>query len=123
MTHKVLFNRLVRGAKNAAEKALETAPEKPREIKDRKGKVIDVIDAGVAGMAWVAFPGNTAFGRWAKRHNVAKPGHPRGLMVMVKPDDVETPVIKKVAYAETYAEVLRSAGIQAKAHTSIHRSL
>lgn len=119
MTKKVLFSNIVRGAKDAAEKALEDAPNKPKEIRAKNGKVVRTIEAGVAGMAWVAFPGNTAFGRWAKRRNVAKPGHPRGLMVMVKPEAYDVPVVKKAAAADAFAQVLRSAGIKADWHTSI----
>ena len=33
------------------------------------------------GFAWVSFPGNTQFGRWAKKTGVASKGYPSGLQI------------------------------------------
>ena len=33
------------------------------------------------GFAWITFPGNTSFGRWAKAEKLASRGYPTGLQI------------------------------------------
>lgn len=71
------------------------------------------IDDGACGFAWVSFPGNTAFGRWAKKQGIARPHWPSGLCVWVS--EFGQSVDRKSAYAGAYARVLNDAGIAAYA--------
>jgi hypothetical protein len=73
------------------------------------GKPIEQLDEGACGFAWIAFPGNTAFGRWAKKQGIARPQYPKGLCIWVR--EFGQSVDRKAAYAGAYAQTLRNAGI------------
>lgn len=81
----------------------------PMAVCDSTGRPIELIDGGACGFAWVAFPGNTAFGRWAKKTGLARSHYPSGLCVWVS--EFGQSVDRKSAYAAAYAEILRDAGI------------
>lgn len=68
------------------------------------------VPDGVCGFAWVEFPGNTSWGRWAKAAKIARPNHPRGLCIWVS--QFNQSMQKKEAYARAYVEVLRKHGIE-----------
>lgn len=67
----------------------------------------------ICGFAWVNFAGNTAWGRWAQRNSVARAQYPTGLCVWVHAFNQSYDC--KLAYAEAYASVLKSHGIDAYA--------
>lgn len=64
------------------------------------------VGDGVCGFAWVEFPGNTSFGRWASKNGKARAGYPKGLCVWVS--EFNQSMQKKEAYARAFAQVLRS---------------
>lgn len=78
-----------------------------------QGIPIDRIDDGACGFAWVAFPGNTSFGKWAKKQGLARSHYPSGLCVWVS--EFGQSVDRKEAFAGAYAKVLKDNGIDAYA--------
>lgn len=69
------------------------------------------VSEGVCGFASVRFPGNTAFGRWAKSTGLATPAYGGGLRVSVRFGGQS--LARKEAFAYAYAAVLREAGVDA----------
>lgn len=67
------------------------------------------VPSGVCGFGYVKFPGNTAFGRWAKKTGRARPGYPTGLYasspLMTQSYELNS------AWAYGFADSLRSNGI------------
>jgi hypothetical protein len=65
---------------------------------------------GVCGFAWVNFPGNTAFARWAKAQDlVRRDSYYGGVTYWV--GGYGQSMQKKETYARAFAEVLRAAGV------------
>lgn len=77
--------------------------------------VREVVHDGACGFAWVSFPGNTAFGRWAKAHAGATKGYPSGLQFWI--GDYNQSMERKEAHACAMARVLQAAGVQAYAQS------
>jgi hypothetical protein len=79
------------------------------------GEVVDLtkpvyfVDDGACGFAWIQFPANTAFGRWAKKAGIATKAYPTGLWIWV--NEFGQSVERKEAYASAFARVLQSHGI------------
>lgn len=71
------------------------------------------VPDGVCGFAWIAFAGNTAFGRWAKREKIVSKHYPKGLSIWV--GDYGQSMELKEAYARAFAKVLKEAGVEAYA--------
>ena len=69
------------------------------------------IEGGVCGFARIAFAGNIAFGRWAKKMGYARAGYPKGLYISV--GEFGQSLQRKEAYAGAFAKVLRENGIEA----------
>ncbi len=59
-------------AKAAAQAAAE---EQDRKLGDENSRGLD------CGFAWINFPGNTKFGRWAKKEGIASKHYPTGLSI------------------------------------------
>lgn len=59
-------------AKAAAQSAAE---EQNAKLGNENGRGFD------CGFAWVNFPGNIAFGRWAKKNGIARKHYPAGLSI------------------------------------------
>jgi len=78
-----------------------------------QGIPIDRIDDGACGFAWIAFPGNTSFGKWAKKQGLARSHYPSGLCIWVS--EFGQSVDRKDAFAGAYAKVLKDNGIDAYA--------
>jgi hypothetical protein len=76
-----------------------------------------LVDEGACGFAWVAFKGNTAWARWAKKQGIARSHYPSGLCVWV--GEFGQSVARKEAYAYAYALVLRDNGIDAYASSRL----
>ena len=89
----------------------------PMIVSDASGIAIECVDDGACGFAWVVIPGNSAFGRWAKKQGRARPHYPRGLCFWVS--DFGQSVDRKTAYAGAFAQVLRNAGIDAYADSRL----
>lgn len=68
---------------------------------------------GVCGFAWVSFPGNKPWCRWAKKNIRISKHYPSGFCIWVS--DYGQSLERKEAYAEAYAKVLREAGVEAYA--------
>jgi hypothetical protein len=79
--------------------------------------ISEFVSDGVCGFGWVEFPGNTAFGRWAKRNGHARSGYPKGLSIWSKL--MTQSLARNEAWAEGVADVLRSHGIAASAKSRI----
>jgi hypothetical protein len=75
------------------------------------------VAEGACGFAWVSFPGNDAFGRWAKQHAGASKHYPSGLCHWVS--QFNQSVARKEAYARAFAQVLRDAGVKAYADSRL----
>jgi hypothetical protein len=72
------------------------------------------VMAGPCGFAWINVPGNSAFGRYAKRRGHNK-GYPQGINIWVS--GFGQSYERKMAYAQAFAAVLREHGVE-KAYAS-----
>ncbi len=70
-------------------------------------------DEGTCGFAWISFPANKPFGRWAQKNIKVSKHYPSGICIWVS--DYGQSLERKSAYAQAYAKVLREAGIEAHA--------
>ena len=61
--------------KRAQEAAQAAAVAQNARLGDENFRGLD------CGFAWITFPGNVAFGRWAKEKGIASPGYPKGLQI------------------------------------------
>lgn len=89
----------------------------PMVVSTASGIEIECVDDGACGFAWIVIPGNTAFGKWAKKEGRARAHYPRGLCFWVS--DFGQSVDRKSAYAGAFAQVLRNAGIDAYADSRL----
>ena len=107
------FSDLIARAYAAGIKAGRECMPIPMVVCDHTGQPIECVDSGACGFAWIAFPGNTAFGRWAKKQGIARSHYPSGLCVWVS--EFGQSVDRKAAFAGAYTAVLVDAGIDAYA--------
>jgi len=105
------FTALERIAHAAGIKAGRECRPIPMIVSTASGIEIECVDDGACGFAWVAFAGNTAWGRWAKKQGIARSHYPSGLCVWVS--EFGQSVDRKSAFASAYAQVLRNSGIDA----------
>lgn len=106
------YQEIIDEAYKAGIEAGKNARPIPMYVIDQ-GIPIDRIDDGACGFAWVAFPGNTSFGKWAKKQGLARSHYPSGLCVWVS--EFGQSVDRKEAFAGAYAKVLKDNGIDAYA--------
>lgn len=106
------YQEIIEEAYKAGIEAGKNARPIPMYVIDQ-GIPIDRIDDGACGFAWVAFPGNTSFGKWAKKQGLARSHYPSGLCVWVR--EFGQSVDRKEAFAGAYAKVLKNNGIDAYA--------
>ena len=85
----------------------------PMAVRDQLNGQLWRVDDGACGFAWISFPANTAFGRWAKKIGLGRPHWPSGLCIWVP--HFGQSVDRKSAYAGAYTRVLNDAGIVAYA--------
>lgn len=71
----------------------------------------EIVNDGVCGFASVRFKGNTAFGRFMKKNNLARSAYGGGLSMSIH--QYNQSLTRKEAYARAFAGVLREAGIDA----------
>jgi len=105
------FTALERIAHAAGIKAGRECRPIPMIVSTASGIEIECVDDGACGFAWVAFAGNTAWGRWAKKQGIARSNYPSGLCIWVS--EFGQSVDRKSAFASAYAQVLRNSGIDA----------
>jgi hypothetical protein len=110
MSRYQAFQDIVEKAYKAGIEAGKNARPIPMYIIDQ-GIPIDRIDDGACGFAWIAFPGNTSFGKWAKKQGLARSHYPSGLCIWVS--EFGQSVDRKEAFAGAYARVLKDNGIDA----------
>lgn len=79
-------------------------------VEDGHGNTVEVVPEGPCGFAWLNVPGNSKFGRWLKKNNLARPDYPTGLCVWISAYDQSHD--RKQAHAYAMAQVLRAAGIE-----------
>lgn len=106
------YQEIIKEAYKAGIEAGKNARPIPMYVIDQ-GIPIDRIDDGACGFAWIAFPGNTSFGKWAKKQGLARSHYPSGLCVWVS--EFGQSVDRKEAFAGAYAKVLKNNGIDAYA--------
>ena len=106
------YQEIIDKAYKAGIEAGKNARPIPMYVIDQ-GIPIDRIDDGACGFAWIAFPGNTSFGKWAKKQGLARSHYPSGLCVWVS--EFGQSVDRKDAFAGAYARVLKDSGIDAYA--------
>jgi hypothetical protein len=104
------YQEIIDKAYKAGIEAGKNARPIPMYVIDQ-GIPIDRIDDGACGFAWIAFPGNTSFGKWAKKQGLARSHYPSGLCVWVS--EFGQSVDRKDAFAGAYAKVLKDNGIDA----------
>jgi hypothetical protein len=104
------YQEIIDQAYKAGIEAGKNARPIPMYVIDQ-GIPIDRIDDGACGFAWIAFAGNTAFGKWAKKQGLARSHYPSGLCVWVS--EFGQSVDRKEAFAGAYARVLKDNGIDA----------
>lgn len=87
---------------------------KPRTmvVSDSDGTVVDVVPEGMCGFAWLNVPGNTSFGKWLKKHGLARPDYPTGLCVWISA--YSQSYERKVMHATAMASYLRDNGIECR---------
>ena len=116
------FNEVYAEARKAGMSAAEACVPTPMIVCEHSNPLDDnspisreyaPVMGGVCGFAWIKFPGNTAFGRWAKKQGLARSSYPTGLQIWVS--EYGQSMEKKEAFAYAFAEVLRKHGIKAYA--------
>jgi hypothetical protein len=73
------------------------------------------VPAGVCGFAWIQFPGNTAWGRWATKQGLASNGYPSGKCIRVFKYNQSMEL--KEAYARAFASKLNELVPNARAYS------
>lgn len=81
-------------------------------------KPIHRVDDGACGFAWVKIrPATTAFAKWLKANNIARPSYNGGIDIWIS--EFGQSVDRKTAMATAVAKVLREAGIDAYADSRL----
>lgn len=81
----------------------------PMVVVDPARRTLYHVADGVCGFAWIAFKGNTAFGRAMKKAGLARSHYPSGLCVWVS--DYNQSMQRKEVYADAFAKTLRDNGV------------
>lgn len=76
-----------------------------------RSKPHEVVPDGVCGFAWVHFPGNTPWARWAKQAGHTRPGYPKGLDISCH--EFNQSMTRKENYCHAFVQVLSKHGISA----------
>ncbi len=73
------------------------------------------VPSGVCGFAWIHFPGNCSFAKWAKKQNLSSDDYPTGKMIWV--GYFNQSMEQKEAYAYAFAAVLAKHDVPASARS------
>ncbi len=103
------FARLLSEAWEKGREAALAAIPNPMVVTTAEGEVVDVVHDGPCGFAWVNVPGNTSFGRWLKKNNLARPDYPSGLSIWIS--DYNQSYERKSAHAGAMVHYLTEKGI------------
>ena len=109
------FSPLLKSAHEVAHKAATECRPIPMHVVGMGAN--EIVSDGVCGFASVRFKGNTAFGRYMKKNNLARSAYGGGLSMSVH--QYNQSLTRKEAYAHAFAEELRKAGIDAWAESRI----
>ena len=108
------FNDIIEQALQAGEKAGIECRPLPMGVCTTDGKLIDIVDDGACGFAWVTIkPANSSFAIWGKKNGLFKSAYGGGVMYWVR--GFGQSVERKAAFAGAFAKVLRDNGIKAYA--------
>jgi hypothetical protein len=110
---KILSDAFAAGAAAGA----GVAPTPMVVSEDKPGGKSWFIADGVCGFGWVHFAGNTAFGKWAKKHGHARGDYPTGLAISSKL--MTQSMARNEAWAHAVAKVLTDHGITAYGRSRI----
>lgn len=89
-------------------------PLRPGQADDA---IVDVVPDGVCGFSWVTLhPATSSFARWAVKERQARKEYGGGLC-LVWVSQFNQSLARKEAYAQAFADVLRSHGLQAFSHS------
>ena len=86
-------------------------------VSDSDGTVVDVVQEGMCGFAWINVPGNTSFGKWLKKQGLARPDYPTGLSVWISA--YSQSYERKVVHAIAMASCLRENGIECRVRSRL----
>lgn len=73
------------------------------------------VPSGVCGFAWIHFPGNCSFAKWAKKMNLSSDDYPTGKCIWVS--YFNQSMEQKESYAYAFAAVLCKHGVDARARS------
>jgi hypothetical protein len=108
------FQAIIDQAFAAGEQAGISAMPLPMGICTSDGRLIDIIDEGACGFAWVTVkPANSSFAIWAKKQGLMRSAYGGGVQYWVK--GFGQSVDRKAAFAGAFAKVLQDNGIKATA--------
>ena len=112
-----LFARVWREAWEAGKQA--ALRHKPRSmiVMDSNGTPIERVDEGLCGFAWLNVPGNTSFGKWLRKRDMARPDYPTGLSVWIS--DYGQSYERKKVHAQVMSGVLSHYGIECRARSRL----
>ena len=105
------------GAWQAGVKAAHEEQPRVMRVYDEAGNLIDRVTEGPCGFAWLNVPGNSSFGRWLKKQNIARPDYPTGLCVWISA--YEQSHDRKAAHAYAMARYLQQQGIECSARSRL----
>lgn len=111
------YDRLFLEAWLAGREAARNCRPLPMVVSNYEGDVLDVVDDGMCGFAWINVPGNTSFGKWLKKTNKARPDYPTGLSVWIS--DYGQSYERKAAHAGAMATYLQVKGISCVAKSRL----
>lgn len=86
-------------------------------VYDSSGNLVDRVTEGPCGFAWINVPGNSSFGRWLKKQNIARPDYPTGLCVWIS--DYNQSFDRKAAHAYAMVQHLKAHGIECSARSRL----
>ena len=103
------YSRLLQEAWRAGMMAATQYKPRPMLVTDEAGTILDRVDDGPCGFAWVNVPGNTSFGKWLKKNNLARDDYPKGLCIWIS--DHNQSYERKRVHANAMALYLSDNGI------------
>tara|TARA_R110000868_G_scaffold207746_1_gene456734 strand:+ start:1293 stop:1709 length:417 start_codon:yes stop_codon:yes gene_type:complete len=90
----------------------ETCKPRAMHVSDMQGNLIEVVNDGACGFAWLTVRGaNKGFGHWLIKQGLAKVGYTGGAQVWIS--NYNQSYERKAAHAYAMARVLEANGIKA----------
>ena len=110
MERYTTYSSLFQKAWKAGTEAATSHQPRPMIVTDTHGNVVEQVNDGPCGFAWLNVPGNTSFGKWLRKSNLARPDYPTGLSVWI--DAYGQSYERKRVHASTMAAILQENGIE-----------